>query len=280
MQLLRQVNKQLNVNDLYVRLMQCGSPYGNGRYTTPIDQDMVPFEEYVAGVAYAEVGPSANMEVLKGVLEIAASTYNTTVLNLLLLVAIVIFLEIVYALLIGYVGIILGHKSNKNKMLRSIVIGFVLYFVFQTLTLGLIAIFGLFNSDVMNLINTTDIVNVEAIKSVMYAGIGIYVVYAIFGVARLAYFNINAPKDNKPVKYYEGLPVTSVALILPLLFPIISRFETAASILFTALFLVIAFFFIFKFKVPKFKLKGMSVLVAIGIVIYILMLLRNVIYRF
>jgi len=120
-----------------------------------------------------------NMQALKGLLEIAASTYNTTVLNLLLLVAIVIFLEIVYALLIGYVGIILGHRSNKNRMARSIVIGFVLYFVFQTLTLGLIAVYGLFNPDVMNLLNTTDIVNIEAIKSVMYAGIGIYVMYII-----------------------------------------------------------------------------------------------------
>jgi len=121
----------------------------------------------------------ANMEVLKSLLELAATTYNITVINLLLLVAIVIFLEIVYALLIGYVGIILGHKSNKNKMVRSIVIGFVLYFVFQALTLGLIAIYGLFNPEVMNLINTTDIVNVEAIKSVMYVGIGIYVLYSI-----------------------------------------------------------------------------------------------------
>ena len=121
----------------------------------------------------------ANMEALKSVLEIAASTYNTTVLNLLLLIAIVIFLEIVYALLIGYVGIILGHKSNKNRMARSIVIGFILYFVLQGLTLGLIAIYGLFNPDVMNLINTKEIVNIEAIKSVMYAGIGINVVYII-----------------------------------------------------------------------------------------------------
>ena len=121
----------------------------------------------------------ANMQALKGLLEIAASTYNTTVLNLLLLVAIVIFLEIVYALLIGYVGIILGHKSNKNRMGRSITIGIILYFVFQGATLGLIAIYGLFNPEVMNLLNTTDIVNVEAIKSVMYAGIGIYIVYAI-----------------------------------------------------------------------------------------------------
>ena len=122
----------------------------------------------------------ANMEVLKGLLELAATTYNTTVLNLLLLVAIVIFLEVVYALLIGYVGIILGHKSNKNKMVRSIIIGFVLYLIFQALTLGLIAIYGLFNPEVMNLINTTDIVNITAIKSVMYAGIGIYVIYIIY----------------------------------------------------------------------------------------------------
>ena len=113
------------------------------------------------------------------------------------------------------------------------------------------------------------------------------IAYGIFSLAaliRLAYFNVMEDESQEQTtearKSYEGLPVTSVALILPLLFPIISRFETLASILFTVLFLVIAFFFIYKFKVPKFKLKGMSVLVAIGIVIYILMLLRNVIYRF
>ena len=121
----------------------------------------------------------ANIEALKLVLQLAATTYNTTVLNLLLLVSVVLFLEIMFILLVGYAGIILGHKSNKNKMMRSIVISFVLYFIFQALTLGLIAIYGLFNSDVMNLINTTDIINIEAIKSVMYVGIGIYVVYSI-----------------------------------------------------------------------------------------------------
>jgi hypothetical protein len=120
-----------------------------------------------------------NMETLKGLLEIAASTYNTTVLNLLLLISIVIFLEMVYVLLIGYVGIIIGHKYNKNKMSKSIVISFAMYFLFQTLTLGLIAIYGLFNPDVMNLINTTDMVNIGAIKSTMYVGIGIYVVYSV-----------------------------------------------------------------------------------------------------
>ena len=121
----------------------------------------------------------SNIEVLKKLLELAASTYNTTVLKLLLLVIVVIFLEIVYILLTGYVGIILGHKSNTNKMVKSIVTGFVLYLAFQTLTLGLIGIYGLFNPDIMNLLNTTDIINIEAIKSVMYAGIGVYVIYSV-----------------------------------------------------------------------------------------------------
>lgn len=44
----------------------------------------------------------ANMQVLKSTLELAASTYNTTVLNLLLLVSFVIFLEIMFIVLIGY----------------------------------------------------------------------------------------------------------------------------------------------------------------------------------
>lgn len=122
----------------------------------------------------------ANMEALKTVLELAASTYNTTVLNLLLLVAVVVYLEIMFVVLIGYVAIILGHRSNQKKMLKTLIIGFALYMITQVLTLGIVFVVGLFNTNVMNLINTTDIVNINAIKSVMYMGIGIYVSYIIF----------------------------------------------------------------------------------------------------
>lgn len=121
-----------------------------------------------------------NMQALKSMLELAASTYNTTVLKLLLLISFVIFLEIMFIVLIGYVGIILGHKSNQNKMVKTLIISFALYLITQAITLVSIYIFGLFNSNVMNLINTTDIVNVDAIKYVMYAGIGIYIVYILF----------------------------------------------------------------------------------------------------
>ena len=122
----------------------------------------------------------ANMEILKTLLELAASTYNTTVVKLLLLVAIVIYLEIMFMLLIGYTGIILGYKSNKNKIIRTLVYSFILYMVTQVFTLVVIYIYGLFNPNVMNIINTTDIINIDAIKTVMYVGIGTYLAYIIF----------------------------------------------------------------------------------------------------
>lgn len=67
------VAKSMQISDLKVRLMECGSPYGNGTYGKAIDQDLVNFEDYVAGVAYAEVGPAANIEVLKAQMVVARS---------------------------------------------------------------------------------------------------------------------------------------------------------------------------------------------------------------
>lgn len=67
------ITKEMTINNLQVRLMECGSPYGNGNYQTPIDQDLVPFESYVAGVAYAEIGPSAPDEAIKAQMVVARS---------------------------------------------------------------------------------------------------------------------------------------------------------------------------------------------------------------
>lgn len=122
----------------------------------------------------------ANIELLKESLEIAATVYNTTVLKLLLIIFFMLFVEIVFIILIGYVGIIIGHKSNQHKIIKSITIAFALYLGTQLLTLAIIYVVGLFNSNIMNLINTTYITNIDAIKWLMYLAILIYLVYTIF----------------------------------------------------------------------------------------------------
>lgn len=44
----------------------------------------------------------------------------------------------------------------------------------------------------------------------------LFAVFAVSGIARLAYFNILTADSESPIKYYTGLPVTYSALIFPL----------------------------------------------------------------
>lgn len=122
----------------------------------------------------------ANIEMIKKALELAASTYNTTVINLLLIISLAVFVEIMFIVLIGYTAIVLGHKSNQNKILKSVIIAFALYMITQIVSVILIVIFGLFSQDVMNLINTTESISIETIKAIMIVAITVYAIYSIF----------------------------------------------------------------------------------------------------
>lgn len=121
-----------------------------------------------------------NIEFLKQALELTANTYDTTVINLLFVVSFIIFLEIVFIILIGYVGIIIGHKANRNKILKSIVISFGLYMGTNLLTVGIVALIAVFNQEMMNLIKTTEMISTNTIKLLLLVAILIYTGYNLF----------------------------------------------------------------------------------------------------
>lgn len=128
-----------------------------------------------------------------------------------------------------------------------------------------------------------DIVNFGAFPVVIYLSLGfiawyqivIYSLFMVAQVARLAYFNISVKDGNKdkPIKHYQGLPVTSSAIILPavyLLSLLLNKlyFETV----FTLTLLIMSFLHIYNFKV--FKPKGIAyvifgILALIGAIIYL-----------
>ena len=120
-----------------------------------------------------------NIEFLKSMLEIAATTYNSSVIGLLISILFVFFLEMVFILMVGVVGIIIGHKSNDNKIVKSIVYAFAMYMVTQVVSVILVALFALFNPNIMNLLNTVDIVPIDVIKSLMYGANILYLIYVI-----------------------------------------------------------------------------------------------------
>ncbi len=96
-----------------------------------------------------------NIELLKNSLNIVANLYKSSITNLLLQVFTLLFLEFTFILLTGYIGIILGHKSNNNKMLKSCLYGFLTYMALSIIILLVVYVSGLFNSDIMNIFTST-----------------------------------------------------------------------------------------------------------------------------
>ena len=96
-----------------------------------------------------------NIELLKNSLNLVASIYESSITSLILQIFTLIFLEFTFILLTGYIGIILGHKTNNNKMLKSCLYGFLVYMALSIIILLVIYISGLFNSDIMSIFKST-----------------------------------------------------------------------------------------------------------------------------
>lgn len=76
-----------------------------------------------------------------------------------------IFIEVFNAIQCGFYGMILGHKKNNGKLGYSILFGFIIYLLSQTLVLALVFVYGLFDSSVMGLFKTATVsIDVQAFK--------------------------------------------------------------------------------------------------------------------
>lgn len=110
--------------------------------------------------------------------------------------------------------------------------------------------------------------------------IPILVMFPLCAVIRLAYFNvaeeIRQKKTEDVRKVYEGLPVTSVSLIIPLLY---SFSEDIGSRLFPVVYGVamfaIAIAFITRFKVKKPSMKTMLCFIGVGVIELVWMLYKT-----
>ena len=103
--------------------------------------------------------------------------------------------------------------------------------------------------------------------------IPIAIIYSIFAIARLAYFNIKTADSNKAIKSYIGLPVTYAALIFPLLFLLSYLINNNIFIIiYDIITLVVSTLFIIKIKVPKPRLTSSIILLLTAIAVSIIYL--------
>lgn len=94
---------------------------------------------------------------------------------------IIIFLEVFNAIQCGFFGIILGHKMNNGKIGCSVLFGFIIYLLAQSLILCLVFIYGIFDSTVMELFKTATInIDVKAFKTLAIVSSLLYISIIFF----------------------------------------------------------------------------------------------------
>ena len=99
------------------------------------------------------------------------------------------------------------------------------------------------------------------------AGIGALIFYSVASVIRLAYFNVSEAKRQNETsenrQYYQGLPITSMAIILPLVVVFRPLLGKEFMVALHAAVLVVGLLFITDFKLRKPKNATLVVLVVI-----------------
>ena len=102
-----------------------------------------------------------------------------------------------------------------------------------------------------------------------------YMLYILGAVIRLAYFNVTEEQRQASTaarrKHYQGLPVTSVALILPIVYQIRRFYPEQFPYIYVLTIFIIALLFVIDFKVFKPGWKCMLGFVVIGAVIAVKM---------
>lgn len=121
-----------------------------------------------------------NLTLLKEALERLATAYDSTVIGIFLVVFAIFFLEMMAIVLAGFTGILISHRSNEAKMVKSIVIGFLFFMGISLVLLGGIFVAGFFAKDIMYVFLTNTVPNIQVIKTLLTLALTFYTLVIIF----------------------------------------------------------------------------------------------------
>ena len=113
------------------------------------------------------------------------------------------------------------------------------------------------------------------VSSGMVISTGIAAIYVLAALIRLAYFNvieIELQGKREIRKYYEGLPVTSVAILIPLVYSICLIFDVLLSLVYPAMLFFIAVAFVARVRIPKIRGRYLVIFLIIGLPIAIFLI--------
>lgn len=102
------------------------------------------------------------------------------------------------------------------------------------------------------------------------------VLFVLAALIRLAYYNVTEDElqfgENTARVYFDGLPVTTVAIIIPLVYTLRPVMKNGFLLLYAITLLVTAAAFLLKIKVKKLGMKGMIVAALCGLAVLALLI--------
>jgi CDP-diacylglycerol--serine O-phosphatidyltransferase len=115
----------------------------------------------------------------------------------------------------------------------------------------------------------------NSIQILTYTYLAISVIFVLAALIRLAYFNVietELTNRNEKRQFFEGLPVTSVALIIPFVYSVCDIFNVAFSSVYGILLLVLSIAFVLRVKIPKPRGRSLVFLCLTGlpVIIYLI----------
>ena len=112
-------------------------------------------------------------------MQIVATTLNSSITKLLLILFIVLFLEFTFILMVGITGIIKGHEANDGKVIKSVLYSGIYWLSFSILSLLIVYLISLTNKDMNALFTGTGVISYSALKIFLLLVIIIYIIYII-----------------------------------------------------------------------------------------------------
>ncbi len=103
------------------------------------------------------------------------------------------------------------------------------------------------------------------------------IVYVLAALIRLAYYNVTEEElefcENTRRVYYDGLPVTTVAILIPLIYTLRPVMKSGFLLLYALCLLCTAAAFLIKIKVRKLGMKGMIIAAFCGLAVLALLII-------
>ena len=104
----------------------------------------------------------------------------------------------------------------------------------------------------------------------------VLIVYVLAALIRLAYYNVTEDEiefcENSKRVYYDGLPVTTIAILIPMIYTLRPVMKNGFLLLYALCLLLTAIAFLVKVKVRKLGMKGMVAAAFCGLAVLALLI--------